>query len=64
MSATNIAQLLTARELAERLSISRGQLRRLIGQGRIPSVEFGRCTTRFDVAAVRKALGICKEKGQ
>ncbi len=47
---------LTARQLAERLGLSIGQVRALVQAGRIPEITIGRNTRRYDLEAVVAAL--------
>lgn len=47
---------LTARQLADRLGLSAGQVRDLARTGRIPEVVVGRNTRRYELDAVVAAL--------
>ncbi len=47
---------LTARQLAERIGISTGQIRALAREGRIPEIVVGKNTRRYDLDAVIAAL--------
>ena len=47
---------LTARQLAERIGISTGQIRSLAREGRIPEIVVGKNTRRYDLDAVIAAL--------
>ncbi len=47
---------LTARQLAERIGISAGQVRALAREGRIPEIVVGKNTRRYDLDAVVAAL--------
>lgn len=48
--------LLTSRELAKRLGVTAGTIKRWRSQGRIPAIEITAKTVRYDPADVRRAL--------
>ena len=53
---TQDIQLITAEQLAKRLSLHRETVLRLAREKMIPSIKIGNVTVRFDLSAVSKTL--------
>lgn len=57
--------LLTAMELAERLGVKPGTVRKWVREGRIPEIEFSAKVRRFDFAQVLQAIqNVTRKDGQ
>ena len=54
---SQVTGIVTAQELAQHLKVNMRTLQRWRAQAKIPFVKISRCQVRYDLAAVRRALG-------
>jgi excisionase family DNA binding protein len=64
--ATHATRLLSVRQVAERLGLSRSQVYRMVGDGRLPAVQLGDrgASLRIDEAELRAWLYGAPERGE